>query len=143
MAHYRTTVSSPWNIETAFGYMADFTHSATWDPGVTSAERLTSGEVGLGTKFALVAVFNGRPMPLTYEITAFDPPRRVVLRAVTSRVESIDEVTFVTTATGTDVTYDATLRTRGSFRLAAPIVALLFRGIGERARVGLARELNR
>ena len=143
MARYRTTVSSKWDVATAFDYMADFSNSATWDPGVASAQTLSAGVVGLGTTFELVTTFNGRSLPLTYEITAFDPPRRVVLRAESSKVVSIDEVTFTPTANGTDVTYDALLRTRGSFRLAAPVIALLFKGIGDRAKAGLERELNR
>ncbi len=142
MAHYRTTVTSPWDAATAFAYMADFAHSATWDPGVVTARQVSSGEVGLGTRFDLVASFNGRELPLTYEITVFEPPRRVVLRAQTDMVISVDEITFDSRAEGTDVTYDAELRTRGWFRLAAPVVALMFKGIGDRARAGLQRELT-
>ncbi len=142
MARYRTTVSSTWDVDRAFNYMADFSNSATWDPGVASAEKLSTGEIGLGTKFQLVANFNGRQLPLTYEVTAFEPPRRVVLRAETDMVRSVDEVTFSATPSGTDVTYDADLRTLGKFRVIAPIVALLFKGIGDRARAGLQRELN-
>ena len=143
MARYRTTVSSKWDVESAFRYMSDFSNSATWDPGVASAQKISTGEVGLGTKFQVVANFNGRQLPLTYEVTTFEPPHRLVLRAETPMVRSIDEVTFAATADGTDVTYDAELRTLGWFRLSAPIVALLFKGVGDRARAGLRRELNR
>lgn len=143
MARYRTTVSSKWDMETAFRYMSDFSNSASWDPGVSSAQTINAGEVGLGTKFDLVASFNGRSLPLTYEVTAFDPPRRVVLRAESPMVISIDEVTFTPTARGTDVTYDALLRTRGWFRLASPVIVVMFKGIGDRAKMGLERELNK
>ncbi len=142
MARYRTTVSSKWDVHTAFCYMSDFSNSATWDPGVTSAKKTSTGEVGLGTKFDLIANFNGRQLPLTYEVTAFDPSRRFVLRAETSMVLSVDEVTFTSTAQGTDVSYNADLRTRGWYRLAAPVVAVMFKGVGDKARAGLQRELN-
>jgi len=142
VARYRTTVSSKWDVATAFRYMSDFSNSATWDPGVSSAQTISAGDVGLGSKFDLVATFNGRSLPLTYEITAFEPARRVVLRAENPMVTSIDEITFAPTAEGSDVTYIAELRTRGWFRLASPVVALLFKGIGDRAKVGLQRELN-
>ncbi len=143
MARYRTTVASTWAPERAFRYMADFSNSAHWDPGVTGAHKINTNEVGLGTKFELLATFNGRAMPLTYEVTVFDPPHRVTLRAQTPLIVSVDEVTFTPTDSGTDVTYDASLRTRGWLRLVAPVVALMFKGIGDRARAGLARELNR
>ena len=142
MARYRTTVPSRWPIDEAFRYMADFSHSVHWDPSVTSARQVSAGTVGLGTKFELVTTFNGRPMPLSYEVTAYDPPRRVVLRAETPLVVSLDEITFASTANGTDVTYDAGLRTRSWLRLAAPVISVMFKGIGDRARAGLVRELN-
>ncbi len=142
MAHYHTTVASKMDVETAFHYMADFSHSATWDPGVKSASQLSAGEIGLGTKFELVTIFNGREIPLTYEVTDFEPPHRVVLRAESDLIRSIDRVTFTPSAGGTDVTYDADLVTLGWLRFASPLVSLLFRRIGDRARAGLVRTLN-
>jgi uncharacterized protein YndB with AHSA1/START domain len=142
VAHPRTTVSSKWDVNTAFAYMADFSNSATWDPGVASAHQVGDGDVGQDTKFELLANFNGRQLPLTYEVTAFDPPHRMVLRADTDMVLSIDEITFTPRDGGTDVTYDADLRTRGWFQLAASVVALMFKGIGDHARAGLQSELN-
>lgn len=142
MARYRTTVPSRRPIDEAFDYMADFSHARDWDPSVTSALRIGEGAIGLGTTFELVTMFNGRAMPLTYEVTAYDPPRRVALRAQTPLVISFDEITFESSGDGTDVTYDATLHTRGWLRLASPVISLMFKGIGDRARAGLARELN-
>ena len=142
MARYRTTVPSRRPIDEAFDYMADFSHARDWDPSVTSARRVGEGDIGLGTTFELVTTFNGRAMPLTYEVIAYDPPRRVALRAQTPLVISLDEITFESTDDGSDVTYDATLRTRGWLRLVSPVVSVMFKGIGDRARDGLARELN-
>jgi len=81
-------------------------------------------------------------MPLDYVIAAHELAKRLVLVAQTDRVKSTDEITFVAAGTGTDVTYDADLRTLGWFRLAAPIVALAFKGLGDNAKAGLQRELN-
>ena len=142
MARYRTTVPSRRPIDEAFDYMADFSHARDWDPSVTSARRVGEGDIGLGTTFELVTTFNGRAMPLTYEVIAYDPPRRVALRAQTPLVISLDEITFESTDDGSDVTYDATLRTRGWLRLVSPVVSVMFKRIGDRARDGLARELN-
>ena len=142
MARYRTTVPSRRPIDEAFDYMADFSHARDWDPSVTSARRVGEGDVGLGTTFELVTTFNGRAMPLTYEVIAYDPPRRVALLARTPLVISLDEISFESTGDGSDVTYDATLRTRGWLRLVSPVVSVMFKRIGDRARDGLARELN-
>ena len=143
MAHYRTTIQSRMDVATAFDYMADFSNAATWDPGVVGAERLGDGPVTLGSRFLLQAAFGKSVLPLEYVLAAYEPHKRLVLVAETEKVKSIDEITIVATETGSAVTYDAVLETRGSFRWATPIVAIMFRGIGNKAREGLRRELNR
>ena len=143
MARFETTIASSWDAERSFDYMANFANSATWDPGVESAHQVGEDPVGLGTRFELVASFNGRSLPMSYDVIAYEAPRRVVLRAETPLVVSLDEISVVATPTGSTVTYVATLSPRGWLRLAAPIVARVFRGVGERAQAGLQRELNR
>jgi hypothetical protein len=142
VARFEATVSSTWDVDTAFAYMADFSHSAVWDPGVTTATRVGDGDVALGSRFDLVTSFNGRTLPLTYEVTTFDAPRRVVLSAETPLVRSVDEITISPRASGSTVTYVATLTTRGWLRLFTPLVARVFQGVGEKARAGLERELT-
>jgi hypothetical protein len=73
-----------------------------------------------------------------YEITQFDPPHRVVLAAENASVRSTDEITFSTDPWGaTVVEYSADLALKGLARLAAPLFALAFRRIGDRAADGL------
>jgi len=63
------------------------------------------------------------------------------LRADAPAVRSVDEITVVPTDDGSEVTYEADLRSQGLFRLADPLLGLAFRRIGDRARDGLARAL--
>ena len=72
MACYRTTVHSRRDIEDVFAYLAEFSHSADWDPGVLEAQRLTEAPVALGTRFRVVASFLGREVPLEYEVTGYE-----------------------------------------------------------------------
>lgn len=143
MAHYRTTVHSGLDVDEAFAYLADFTHSAEWDPGVVEAQRLTEAPVGLGTRFRVVALSLGRRIPLEYQVTAYEPAKRVELTAESAMIRSFDRITFTAMGTGTNVTYDADLQGRGPFRLGDPLLALVFRRIGNRARAGLQESLNR
>jgi hypothetical protein len=103
----------------------------------------TPEPVVLGSVFALDAVFMGNTIPLSYEITEFDPPNRVVLTAENASVRSTDEITFSTDSSGaTSVEYNADLVLKGPARLAAPIFALAFRRIGDRASAGLLTTLT-
>jgi hypothetical protein len=142
MARYRTTIHSRLSPEEAFSYLADFSHSATWDPGVVEARRLEEGAVHEGSRFALVASFAGRRVSLEYAVTTFDPPRRVVFTAENGLFRSLDTISFAADTDGTQVTYSALLQPRGAFRLLDWALALTFKGVGDRARDGLRRALN-
>lgn len=142
MARYRTTIDASLSPEEAFAYLADFSHSAQWDPGVLEARRLDEGPLGRGSRFALVASFAGRRVPLEYAISGFDAPRTVVFHAENALFRSVDTITFLPFAEGTRVTYDARLEPKGAFRLLGWALALTFKGVGDRAREGLRRALN-
>jgi hypothetical protein len=142
LARYVGTVGSSRSVEEAFDYLADFSSVREWDPTAVSAERLST-EVGQGARFRVVVRFAGRENEFVYETIEFDRPRRLVLRAETSSVVSQDTITFASTAAGTEVTYDAKLEPKGAMKLATPLLALLFRRLGDNAASGLERELNR
>ncbi len=143
MVHYRRRLVVPVPLDEAFAYLSRFSSTAEWDPGVRSARMVTPDPVALGSVFALDAVFMGNTVPLRYEITEFDPPNRVVLAAENASVRSTDAITFSADPSGgTAVEYDADLALKGLARLAAPIFALAFRRIGDRASDGLLATLT-
>ena len=143
MARYSTTVQSKKSRGEVFDYLADFANAAEWDPGVVSAENLTGQPIGPGSRFRLMCRFAGRQFPLEYRITAFEVPSRMVFEADRGSISSVDEIRFVTVDEGTSVTYEANLRLTGLLGpLMDPLLALVFRRIGERAAVGLRRVLN-
>ncbi len=143
MASYRTTVDSTWTPERAFEYLADFSSVRHWDPSVVRANRLDDGPVGLGSRFHVVTQFRGREIELDYELIEHDPVRSLVLQADNGRVRSLDRITFEPAGTGCRVTYDADLRLKGLLRLGDPLLQRAFDRLGDEARDGLARELNR
>lgn len=143
MARYTATLETPQPIEKTFEYLSDFSTNAEWDPNTTRAERLDDGPVALGSKFKLRARFLGSESELVYEVTDFDSPRRVVLRGENAAVVSLDEMTFAPAAGGgTRMTYDATLMFKGPLRIADPLLAVVFRRIGDRALEGLRTTLE-
>ena len=142
MAHYRGTVTTTAAVEEAFDYLADFSSVRDWDPTAISAENL-SGRVGEGAEFRVVVRFARREHEFVYRAIEFDRPTRLVLRAESSVVVSLDTISFRTVARGTAVTYDATLEPKGWLRIADPILGLLFTRLGDNAAAGLERELGR
>jgi len=143
VARYRVTIHSTLSADAAFAYLSDFSSTREWDPNAADAKRLDDGPVALGSKFLVEAALGKRRLPLEYTITAFEPPRRVQFRATSSLLASVDEITFSPSGDGCDVTYDADLKGRKWFALFDPFLSLVFKRIGDQARDGLIRELNK
>jgi uncharacterized protein YndB with AHSA1/START domain len=143
MTHYAATVTSPGSPAEVFDYLADFSSTAEWDPGVSEAWRLTGEPLRVGARFHVVASFLGRGVTLEYRTVEIDPPRRVVLRAETGTVVSEDTITVRgLPGSGTEVTCDARLRTPGSPANRRPRPRPpLPRRVGDRAKAGLATTL--
>jgi len=144
MARYVDAIDLAVPIETAFDYLADFSWSAQWDPGVIEAERATRGKIGVGSRFRLLVNFLGRRIPLEYELAEYERPSRLVFKCGDASVSSIDEITFVARGQGgTRVTYDARLELAGILRIADPMLNLVFQHMGRVAIRGIGRELGR
>jgi len=151
MAQYQATIVAPVPISDAFDYLARFSSTAEWDPGVHEAEMVTPEPVGMGSAFRVVTSFAGRKLPLRYEITEFERPYKVTVRAENGSTISEDTITFTTTdrrevdgvevGSQTEVRYDADLRLKGAFRVLDPVIGLLFNRIGDRAAGGLRAAL--
>jgi len=143
MARYVDAIDLPVPIEEAFDYLADFSRTAEWDPGVAEAHRLTGGKIRLGSRFDVIVAFFGQLIPLEYEITEFERPSRLVLTGGDSSLTSVDEITFVARAGGTRVTYEARIELIGIRRIAEPIVDVLMQRVGRLAVRGLRERLSR
>jgi dehydrogenase/reductase SDR family protein 12 len=137
VARYVDVIDVPVPIEQAFDYLADFSRTADWDPGVSDAERLGSGPIGSGSRFRVVVSFLGQSLPIEYEIATYERPTRLVLRGGDDGFRSIDEITFAARGRGTRVTYEARLELSGIRRLADPLLDRVFQRIGRRAARGL------
>ncbi len=129
--------------ESAFNYVADFSSTQEWDPGVARASRVGSGQIGVGTEFDVVTVFRGREMPMRYRLIEYDPPSCVVLAGSGKTIAGTDTISFEPLENGgTRVNYLAELEPKGPLKLAAPFMGKTFEGIGKRAVAGLQSALN-
>lgn len=126
----------------AFDYTADFSKIQDWDPGVAESSQIGDGPVERGTRFRLMIAFGSRTIPMTYSITEYEPPHRVVLMGEGSTLTAIDEITFTQDVNGTRILYVADLHFKGLYRLAAPLLTPILRRTGRKAVQGLAAVLS-
>lgn len=81
-------------------------------------------------------------LTLRCHITDHDPPDRVVARARSRFLTSLDTITVRDDANGSMVTYDAELTLNGILGVADPPLGSRFKRIGDRAATGLVRVLE-
>jgi hypothetical protein len=127
--------------------MADAANFQRWDPGVLSSRQVVGDVPAEGAEFDVEVRSIGSPLVLRYRTTRFEPPTPaqpgvVRLEAEHPKLRSIDRIQVVATAQGSSVTYDADLRLRGIWQAFAPLMAIGFRRIGERAAGGLVTALD-
>ena len=130
-------------IDEVFAFIGDFVNSAVWDPGVAEARNVTEGPIRVGTRYELIVVFRGRRLPMTYEVTAYEPPHRVVLRGTGATVNAVDDIRFEATSNGTRILYTADLRLKGPMRALEPFFKGAFEETGRHAMAGMKDALAR
>lgn len=129
-------------LDEVFAFVGDFANTREWDPGVADARKVTEGPIGVGTRYAVDVVFNGRQLPMTYEVTGWDPPNRVVLKGEGSTVTAVDDIRFEAVPSGTRIRYSADLRLKGLLKLAEPLLGKRFDKTGKAAMAGMRRALE-
>jgi uncharacterized protein YndB with AHSA1/START domain len=121
-----------------FAFLADGTNDRHWRGGVTDI-RLRSGR-GLGAIYeqGVKGPF-GRRVPADFEITAFEPERRIGFRAIAGPVRPEGAYELQPAGGGTRVTFSLRCTPRGLGKLMTPMVAKTMRS--EVAQLDKLREV--
>lgn len=127
----------PRPVAEVFDFTADFANIEQWDPGVASSRMIGDGPVGTGTRYDLITLVGPAEVPMVYEVTAYEPHRRVVLVGTGKTFGAVDEIIFESEGDGTRVDYTADLSFGGWIRFLTPFMGGVMRKVGERALDGL------
>ena len=142
MARYTTTVRTDRTPTEAFAFMADLRNFENWDPGVQTATQVVGDGAGPDAEFDVVVDAPGRGLTLRYVTTEFDEPNRVVVRAASKMLTSLDRIDVVADGDGSRVTYDAELTLNGPLGVLDVVLKPIFDRIGGRADRGLQEALD-
>jgi hypothetical protein len=108
-------------------------------PEIKAVEMLTTGHVGVGTKFKETRMMFGKETSETFEITEFSPPAKLTMKAVSCGVEYTAEHRFKPDRGGTLLELEMRHR-------ALTLYAKLFRPLGwlmgGMMRKALAKDLD-
>ena len=139
---YRSHVDVACDPAEVFAYLADFSHTSDWDPGIAESRRLTDGPTAVGSRFEVVAVFRGNRQRFEYTVTELEAGRRIALHGEGEKATSEDVITVEPQGAGTRVRYEAIIRLKGVLRVVEPFLGGTFRKLGDDALAGLQVELG-
>jgi uncharacterized protein YndB with AHSA1/START domain len=125
-------------------YAADPSHAPQWYANIESVCWQTAPPVGLASRMDFVARFVGRRLAYTYEVVAFEPGQRLVMR--TAQGPFPMETTYTWQPVDADHTR-MTLRNRGEpsgfGKVAGPVMAAAMRRANVKDLAALKRILER
>jgi carbon monoxide dehydrogenase subunit G len=142
MARLLVTLDLPGNPKAVFDYLADFSNTAEWDPGVLESERLDKGKIGLASRFRVVVSFLGVASTFAYRITKYERPYRFRIEGSNGLVVSEDDVAITPVSGGVRVTYDANLRLPFYLWALDPLLQAAFRWAGRDSVAGMRNTLT-
>lgn len=110
-------------VANVFAYFNDPQKGPQWQGGLVETKQLTPGPVGVGTKFQDTRNFLGQKLVTTYEITQFEPNKKVAFKSSGGPVAYVGTFAFEAAGSGTKVTVNFDLQPGGFFKLAEGMVA--------------------
>lgn len=126
-------------IEEVFDYVADERNEPQYNPQMTSAEKITPGPIGVGTRFRSVMTGAGVTADMTIEFTEFDRPNRITERTHMSNMEITGTLYFDDVGEATRMKWVWDLAPQGVYRFLGPLV----RWMGDRQEQRIWTELKR
>lgn len=106
-----------------FDFHIDHANRISWHEHVTRSELITSAPIGIGTRFEIDAETASRTVPMTVEITAFDPPKSYSYRSYAKNAITDSHQTFTAENGGTRFHIRIELNFKGIYK---PLGWLIF-----------------
>ena len=126
MTHVEGEILIRRSPEDVFNFVADERNEPRYNPRMVSAEMITTGPIGTGTRFRAVMKTIGRPEMVT-EFAGYERPSRLALVTHMSAMEIEGALTFDAAPEGTRMRWSWQLAPRGIWKLMTPLVARIGR----------------
>jgi uncharacterized membrane protein len=110
-------------LEEVWDFVQDTSKDAMWQTTLVESQVLTEGPKRVGTQVQEVRRFLGVQIPMTLELTEFEPKRRSSLRAVSGGIPLSGSYLLEAFDGGTKLTVTGQLEAHRLFKLAEPVFA--------------------
>jgi hypothetical protein len=131
------TIERP--VDEVFDFVADESNEPKYNPRMTRADRITSGPIGVGTRFNSVVTGVGPAAEMTIEFTEFDRPRRIAEEVHLANMDIHGLLLFEAVPGGTLMKWVWDLEPHGMMRFLGPLVRWIGGRQERRVWTGLKR----
>lgn len=129
-------------IDEVFDYVADERNEPRYNARVRSVEKVSSGPIGVGTRYRAAITTLGRPATMTIEITAYERPTRLASSTAAAAIDINGHLSFEAVPTGTVMRWEWDVDTAHWSKVLAPVIARLGRRQERRVWTNLKRVLE-
>lgn len=136
------TITVEGDQQTVWEYLSDFTTTEEWDPPTQTTERV-SGDGAVGTTYRNVSKLLGKETEVLYRVVAHEAPRRLELEGDAGSVQLHDTIEIEQHGEQVRVRYRAEFHPQGAAKLAAPLLPLGLKKLGDDAAGQLEACLRR
>ncbi|MEE9163867.1 MAG: SRPBCC family protein [Thermoplasmata archaeon] len=110
-------------VEEVFAYSSNPENYVKWEVHCRGSEITSEGPLGVGTTFTDEVQFLGRRIKQIFEITEYEPNRKVSFKSISGPMGATGSFTYESVEGGTKVTVVGESDPRGLWRLIKPIMA--------------------
>ena len=136
------TLHVPKGPDEAFAYVSDFEKAPEWISEMANIQKVTPGEVGVGTRFTQTVSLAGAPVEMTVQVTEYDPPRVYAYDGEGGPAQFTARFTFEPDGDGTRIRHDYDVTLGGALKLMGPMVGSWLKKNTETAIEKLERRLS-
>jgi uncharacterized protein YndB with AHSA1/START domain len=142
MAHVEGEIIINRPDEDVFDFVADQRNEPRYNREMLQSELISDGPIGLGSQFRAVMSMRGKPVEMTIEFTAYEPPRLLASSTHLSNMDIQGTLTFDPVPAGTRMRWSWELYPKGVLKLLTPLVARLGRRQEQAIWTGLKQYLE-
>lgn len=110
--------------EDVFAYVMEPSHLPEWQQSAVAAEQLDEGPLGVGSRLRITRHVGRRDMPMTMEVTEYEPPRSWGMRGIDGPIRGRvhGEITPLDDGRRSRVALDVDFEGRGLGKILLPLV---------------------
>ena len=108
-------------IQEVFAFVADHSNDKLWKPFVTESRQISSGPIGVGTRFEIVTVTWGYRRAGEVEIVEYKPDQSFAYRVHDPIYPLVARSTFSETPSGTQIHGQVEFQAKGLWKLFTPL----------------------